>query len=161
MTTEIEHDFNKFVIEEQRMEKERMEYHLKKDSGLWVKSKDLVNRSFTISSNDDYLFDFMTKHVMDDDTFLKDVERVHFHCKKSKSTVKLTGPEARHFVENYKMPSTLPTNSYIYSMMFGNPDITEYNVYLYVYFKDIIVDFPNNWRDRDTDNLFTIIPRNP
>lgn len=161
MTTEIEHGFNQLVIEEQRMEKERMEYHLKKDSGLWVKSKDLVNRSFTISSNDDYLFDFMTKHVMDDDTFLKDVEGVHFHCEKSKSTVKLTGPEARHFVENYKMPSTLPTNSYIYSMMFGNPDITEYNVYLYVYFKDIIVDFPNNWRDRDTDNLFTIIPRNP
>lgn len=160
MTTEIEHDFNQLVIEEQRMEKERMNYHLKKDSGMWSESKELVNRSLVISSNDDYLFDFISL-VMEDDTFLKDVEGIHFCNEKTKSTIKLTGSEARHFVENYKIPATLPTNSYIYSLMFGNPDVTEYNVYLYVYFKDKIIDFPNNWRNTNSDDIFTIIPRNP
>jgi len=161
MTTELEHDFNQLVIEEQRMEKERMEYHLKKDSGMWIESKKIVQRSFMISPSDEYLFDFMSTHVMDNDKFLREVEGVHFYCDKSDTTVKLTGPEARHFVENYKIPSTLPTNSYLYSMMFGNPDVSEYNVYLYIYFKDIIVDFPNNWRNSDPENVFTIIPRNP
>lgn len=161
MVTKIEHDSNQLVIDEQILEKERMKYHLKKDSGLWVESKELIQRSFILSIKDDYIFDFMSTHVLNGDNFIKDVEGVNFYCEKTKKSVKLTGPEARHFVENYKMPSTIPTNNYIYSMMFGKLDVLEYNVYIYVYFKDIIVDFSNNWRDKDSDNIFTIIPRNP
>lgn len=161
MTKEIEHDYNQLVIEEQRIEKERMEYHMKKDSGMWVVSKELVQRSFVISPDDDYLFDFISTHIMKNDKFLKDIEGIQFFCEKSKKTIKLTSHEARHFVENYKIPSTIPRNNYLYSMMFGNPEISEYNVYLYVYFKDIIIDFPNNWRETNSNDVFNIIPRNP
>ena len=58
MTEELEHDFNKLVIAEQQLEKERMEYHLKKNTGMWVESKNLVKESNNLSPNDPYLFDF-------------------------------------------------------------------------------------------------------
>ena len=162
MTTELEHDFNELVIAEQQQEKERMDYHLKKNSGMWVESKKIVHESNKLSPNDPYLFDFMCQYVIDnDDNFLRGVEGVHFYSENIQDTIKLTGPEAQHFIENYKIPRTIPSQNMLYSMIYGNQDISKYNVYLYVYFKDTIIDFNNNWRDPNPMNAYNIIPRNP
>lgn len=162
MTEEIEHDFKNLVIAEQQLEKEQMKYHLKKDTGMWAESKKLVKESNKLSQNDPYLFDFMCQYVLDnDDNFLKDVEGVHFYSNNLQETIKLTGPEARHFVENYKIPKTIPSQNMLYSIIYGNQDVSKYQVYLYVYFKDTIIDFNNNWRDLNPLNTYTVIPRNP
>lgn len=162
MTEELEHDFNELVIVEQRLEKERMDYHLNKDSGMWLESKKLVQESNKLSPNDPYLFDFMCQYVIDnDDNFLREVEGVHFYSEDNEKIVKLTGSEAQHFVENYKIPKSIPSQNMLYSMIYGYQNISHYNVYLYIYFKDTIVDFHNNWRDPNPMNTYTIIPRNP
>lgn len=162
MTTEIYHDLNDLVISKQQMEKARMDYHLNKDSGMWKKTKKIVNESLKLSPNDPYLFDFMCQYVIDnDDNFLQDIEGVNFYSEENKKIIKLTGPEAHHFVENYKIPKTKPSQNVLYSMIYGNQNISQYNVYLYIYFKDVIVDFHNNWHNHNPMNTYTIIPRNP
>ena len=161
MEEQLISDFNELVLQEQKQEKERMDYHMRKDNGAWIQSKNLVNQSRELSPNDPYLYDFMAQYVVESKEFLREIEGIRFFTPKTGETISLTGPEARHFVENYKIPSTLPSQNMLYSMIYGKPDTSPYDVYIYVYFDDTIVDFTNNWRDTNPRNAFTIIPRHP
>ena len=149
------------ILLEQQEEEARMHYHMNKDSGMWLDSKTLVNESNKLNCNSGYLFDFMCEYVVNNDDFLSSVDGVHFISDNRDKAIRLTGTEARHFIENYRMPVELPYNNLLYSMFYGRPDTTAYNVYIYVYLKDSIIDFSNQWRNSNPMDMFTIIPRNP
>lgn len=149
------------INDEVEDEKSRFNYHLKKDSGMWKDSKELVKKSELLSPLDMCLYDFMEKYVMSYDNFLRDIEGIHYYSEDTKDIIKLTGVESWHFVENYKIPATIPKQNMLYSMLYGKLDNKAYNVYIYVYFKDTIVDFTNGWTAENPYTSFNIIPRNP